>query len=264
MNHSNMYIVGLALCTFANISSEVRHPPSFLFYANRQLKRTTAELYHSNSVWRFQEMSRDLVNEVEKLIGSSNTYIRKKVRVDRTAWLRPSHWNQFILHECQAALCATRIIKKVPELLDHFITKATSLLSDRNHGVLLCGVTLVTEMCALDPEALQTFRKVSWFSLWSPVAHTHAPILLSAGSSAAGSPSEGSCYNRLFPRAWCIRYHRPIPTSQNIAAVEGARQRGLPRQWDNEWHSGPGIFISLTSIFFTSYTWKEWKLYDFL
>jgi hypothetical protein len=47
MNHSNMYAVGLALCTFANISSE--------------------------------EMSRDLANEVEKLLGSSNTYIRKKV-----------------------------------------------------------------------------------------------------------------------------------------------------------------------------------------
>ena len=49
MNHSNMYAVGLALCTFANIASE--------------------------------EMSRDLVNEIEKLLGSSNTYLRKKVRV---------------------------------------------------------------------------------------------------------------------------------------------------------------------------------------
>jgi AP-1 complex subunit gamma-1 len=48
MNHTNMYAVGLALCTFANIASE--------------------------------EMSRDLVNEIEKLLGSSNTYIRKKVR----------------------------------------------------------------------------------------------------------------------------------------------------------------------------------------
>lgn len=47
MNHSNMYAVGLALCTFANISSE--------------------------------EMSRDLCNEIEKLLGSSNSYIRKKV-----------------------------------------------------------------------------------------------------------------------------------------------------------------------------------------
>lgn len=47
MNHSNVYAVGLALCTFANISSE--------------------------------EMSRDLSNEIEKLLGSSNAYIRKKV-----------------------------------------------------------------------------------------------------------------------------------------------------------------------------------------
>jgi AP-1 complex subunit gamma-1 len=49
MNHSNMYVVGLGLCTFANIASE--------------------------------EMSRDLADEIEKLLGSSNTYIRKKVRV---------------------------------------------------------------------------------------------------------------------------------------------------------------------------------------
>ena len=47
MNNSNMYAVGLALCTFANISSE--------------------------------EMSRDLSHEIEKLMGSGNTYIRKKV-----------------------------------------------------------------------------------------------------------------------------------------------------------------------------------------
>lgn len=122
MNHSNMYVVGLALCTFANISSE--------------------------------EMSRDLVNEVEKLIGSSNTYIRKK-----------------------AALCAMRIIKKVPELLDHFITKATSLLSDRNHGVLLCGVTLVTEMCAMDEDTLQTFRKAV------PLLVRHLKALVTTGYS---------------------------------------------------------------------------------
>lgn len=53
MNHSNMYAVGLALCTFANISSE--------------------------------EMSRDLSHEIEKLLGSSNTYIRKKVGGSRGA-----------------------------------------------------------------------------------------------------------------------------------------------------------------------------------
>lgn len=104
MNHSNMYAVGLALCTFANISSE--------------------------------EMSRDLCNEIEKLLGSSNTYIRKK-----------------------SALCALRVIRKVPELVDHFLDKAKGLLHDRNHGVLLAGVTLVTEMCRLDRSVCDAFRK---------------------------------------------------------------------------------------------------------
>ncbi|KAK7030732.1 AP-1 complex subunit gamma [Favolaschia claudopus] len=103
MNHSNMYAVGLALCTFANIASE--------------------------------EMSRDLANEIEKLLGSSNTYIRKK-----------------------AALCALRVIKKVPELADHFTAKAKNLLTDRNHGVLLSSITLVTEMCQIDTAIRDEFR----------------------------------------------------------------------------------------------------------
>jgi AP-1 complex subunit gamma-1 len=60
MNHSNMYVVGLGLCTFANIASE--------------------------------EMSRDLANEIEKLLGSSNTYIRKKVCIVQ---------NVFYLSHCQ-------------------------------------------------------------------------------------------------------------------------------------------------------------------
>ncbi|WVQ99305.1 hypothetical protein IAU59_006437 [Kwoniella sp. CBS 9459] len=106
MNHSNMYAVGIALCTFANISSE--------------------------------EMSRDLANEIEKLLGSSNTYIRKK-----------------------AALCALRVIRRVPDLMDHFVNKAKSLLQDRNHGVLLAGVTLITEMCALDERVCDEFRKAT-------------------------------------------------------------------------------------------------------
>ncbi|VDB94206.1 unnamed protein product [Peniophora sp. CBMAI 1063] len=103
MNHANMYAVGLALCTFANIASE--------------------------------EMARDLVNEIEKLLGSSNTYIRKK-----------------------AALCALRVIKKVPELADHFVAKAKNLLTDRNHGVLLTAITLVIDMVQADPAIMDEFR----------------------------------------------------------------------------------------------------------
>ncbi|CAI4212162.1 unnamed protein product [Parascedosporium putredinis] len=45
-----------------------------------------------------------------------------------------------------------RICRKVPDLQEHFLEKATHLLSDRNHGVLLCGLTLVTSLCEADDE----------------------------------------------------------------------------------------------------------------
>ncbi|GAA5866099.1 hypothetical protein JCM8547_000597 [Rhodosporidiobolus lusitaniae] len=73
-----------------------------------------------------EEMARDLVTEIERCLGSGNAYIRKK-----------------------AALAALRCLYKVPDLVDHFEGRATSLLSDRNHGVLLTGITLVTEMVRL-------------------------------------------------------------------------------------------------------------------
>ncbi|KAL9055352.1 MAG: hypothetical protein Q9206_003179 [Seirophora lacunosa] len=73
------------------------------------------------------EMSRDLFPEIETLMSTQNPYIRRK-----------------------AALCAMRICRKVPDLQEHFVEKAKILLSDRNHGVLLCGLTLVTSMCEAD------------------------------------------------------------------------------------------------------------------
>ncbi|KAL7752019.1 clathrin associated protein complex large subunit [Sorochytrium milnesiophthora] len=117
LSHSNPYIVGLALCTLGNISSE--------------------------------EMSRDLAPEVEKLLdrgaGASNggpgssasAYIRKK-----------------------AALCALRIIRKVPSLMENFLNKARALLNERNHGVLLTGVTLMTELCLTNEQVLAESRKL--------------------------------------------------------------------------------------------------------
>ncbi|TFK86977.1 gamma-adaptin [Polyporus arcularius HHB13444] len=122
MNHANMYAVGLALCTFADIASE--------------------------------EMSRDLANEIEKLLGSSNTYIRKK-----------------------AALCALRVVRKVPELADHFVSKSKNLLADRNHGVLLTAITLVTEMCQIDPNCLAEFRNAV------PLLVRHLKALVTTGYS---------------------------------------------------------------------------------
>lgn len=131
MAHSNMYVVGLALCTFANIASE--------------------------------EMARDLSNEVERLMGSSNTYIRRK-----------------------AAICAMRIVRKVPDLLENFTERTKQLLNDKNHGVLLCGVTLAYDICRLDEAALDDFRRVSRLfaqvlllcTCLLPLSPQHVPLLV--------------------------------------------------------------------------------------
>lgn len=74
-------------------------------------------------------MSRDLFPEIEKLVSTANPYIRRR-----------------------AALCAMKMCRKVPDLQEHFLEKATALLQDRNHGVLLCGLTLVTSLCEADEE----------------------------------------------------------------------------------------------------------------
>ena len=83
-------------------------------------------------------MSRDLVTEVEKLIKSSNAYLRKK-----------------------AILCAFRMIRKVPDLIELFIPATRSLLNEKNHGVLITAATLITEMCQRSPDTLSFFRRVS-------------------------------------------------------------------------------------------------------
>ena len=81
------------------------------------------------------EMARDVAGEVEQLMGHGNSYVRKK-----------------------AALTATRVIKKVPELTEGFVPAAEKLLSDRHHGVLLAACTLATEMCESDEDVQQRMR----------------------------------------------------------------------------------------------------------
>ncbi|VVT56264.1 uncharacterized protein SAPINGB_P004922 [Magnusiomyces paraingens] len=104
LSHPNQYIVSLALCTLGNIAST--------------------------------EMARDLFADIEKLIVSSNSYLRRK-----------------------AAICAMRIIRKVPELEENYVDKAKLLLGDKSHGVLLCAMALVTDICINNPDQIPNFRQ---------------------------------------------------------------------------------------------------------
>lgn len=77
----------------------------------------------------------------------------------------------------QASICAMRIVRKVPDLLDHFVDRTKQLLSDKNHGVLLCAVTLAIEICRADHEALEDYRKAV------PLLVRHLKALVTTGYS---------------------------------------------------------------------------------
>jgi len=104
LNHASQYIQGLALCTLGSICSA--------------------------------EMGRDLASEVEKLLKSGNSYIKKK-----------------------ACLCAVRVIRKVPELIEMFVPLTRSLMSDNNHGVQLTAIVLISQMCILNADVVTHFRR---------------------------------------------------------------------------------------------------------
>jgi len=82
------------------------------------------------------EMARDLAPDVERIMRNGPAYLKKK-----------------------ATLCACRIIRKEPELIDNFIQLVPSLLNDKHHGVMLSGVAFVTEMCNISDEYTEKFRR---------------------------------------------------------------------------------------------------------
>jgi len=83
------------------------------------------------------EMARDVAGEVEQLMGHSNSYVRKK-----------------------AALTATRVVKKVPELTEGFVDAVEKLLADRHHGVLLAACTLAVEMCEMEEYGVEVRERL--------------------------------------------------------------------------------------------------------
>uniref|UniRef100_A0A8C9VVN3 AP-1 complex subunit gamma n=1 Tax=Scleropages formosus TaxID=113540 RepID=A0A8C9VVN3_SCLFO len=91
LNHSTQYVQGLALCTLGCMGSA--------------------------------EMCRDLAGEVEKLLKTSNSYLRKK-----------------------AALCAVHVIRKVPELMEMFLPATKKLMCERSPDMLTHFRKLVPQL----------------------------------------------------------------------------------------------------------------------
>ena len=83
-----------------------------------------------------QEMCMALSREVQNQLMAENPLIRKK-----------------------AALCAMRIIKKVDDIEDKFNSRLTSLLEDKNHGVIISACSLLVHLLETNPkEYLKDFK----------------------------------------------------------------------------------------------------------
>jgi AP-1 complex subunit gamma-1 len=82
LNHANQFIVGQALCALGNIGSA--------------------------------DMCQDLASEVEKLLHSTNAYIRKK-----------------------AVLAMLRSCRKCPHMIENYVDRLASLLNDRRYSIYL-------------------------------------------------------------------------------------------------------------------------------
>lgn len=86
------------------------------------------------------EMAHDLSLEIQRLCKDGNPYVKKK-----------------------AALCALRALKKAPDLLDDYVSLLSGLFGDKNHGVVLGGVALATEMVLISPSIKKKLLHVRGF-----------------------------------------------------------------------------------------------------
>jgi len=73
------------------------------------------------------DMSRDLAPEVDKHLKSNQAYLRKK-----------------------ACLAMARCLAKCPDMVEDFVERVVTLLKDRNHGVLVTVVQLMTQVLIMD------------------------------------------------------------------------------------------------------------------
>ena len=84
-----------------------------------------------------QDMARDLAPDIDKLLKSSNSYLRKK-----------------------AALAAIRLLKREPDLIEQLGDRIVALMKEKAHGVLLTGLQLMEEVLLIFPECKEEYQKL--------------------------------------------------------------------------------------------------------
>ncbi|KAJ2547652.1 clathrin associated protein complex large subunit, partial [Coemansia sp. RSA 1933] len=156
MHNPDDYIVGLALTTMSCVAST--------------------------------GVANDLMDEVQRLMESSRSYIRKK-----------------------AALAAVRVVRRDPELCVQFLEPVRSLLSNKHHGVQLAAVALMTELCNHSQEALDEGRKLV------PVLVRQLRVLLNFESS---SEYEVANFSDPFLQVAIMRLMRVVARGSQEAADE--------------------------------------------
>jgi len=82
------------------------------------------------------DMCRDSAPDVLKLLSNSNPFIKKK-----------------------AALALSKIIRKCPELTETVAEKLNLIFEDKNHGVLLGGLSLAAQIFKNEPQYIDRYRK---------------------------------------------------------------------------------------------------------
>lgn len=82
------------------------------------------------------DMCRDICSEVVKLMNDSNPFIKRRV-----------------------ALALLKIAKDCPDLIDTFSNKLDTYFTEKNNGVLICGLELITYLFNHYPKIIKKYRK---------------------------------------------------------------------------------------------------------
>lgn len=82
------------------------------------------------------DMCRELATEVTRLMQNPNSYIKKK-----------------------AACACSKIVRKCPELIDSFVKPLFSYFEERNHGVVLSGLSLMVQIFKIEPSLIKKFTR---------------------------------------------------------------------------------------------------------